>query len=87
MALSLNYAKIGVILHSILISAFLTTVTSNYTSHQGLMKPSISPTVIDAVVGEEIYLKITKPVAQQTDCLYRITGGTDIDVHKPHQPK
>lgn len=84
---TLNYAKIGVMSHLILVSAILTIVASDYKSNDGLMNALISPSVIDAVVGEEIYLKITKPVAQQTECSYRMSGGGDIDVRKPHKQK
>lgn len=87
MTLLLNYSKFRIISHLILFSALLINVRSHYKSHKGLINGFISPSVIDTVVGEEIYLKITKPVAQQTECLYRIIGGKDINVRRPHEQK
>lgn len=79
--------KITLVWHLILISAVLTTVTSNYVSQNGLMNGLASPSEIDAVVGEEIYLKIIAPVSPQTSCHYRMTGGTDVDIQRPHKDK
>lgn len=45
------------------------------------------PSEIDAVVGEEIYLKIIESVSHQTSCYYRMTGGTDVDIKRPHKQK
>lgn len=73
--------------HLILISAVLTTVASNYESRQGLMNGLAFPSEIDAVVGEEIYMKIIEPVAHQTHCVYRATGGKDVYVQQPHKQK
>lgn len=71
----------------ILVSAFLTIVTSNYESRHGLMNGLAFPSEIDAVVGEEVYLKIIEPVAHQTNCHYRQTSGKDVDVKMPHKQK
>lgn len=62
-------------------------VGTYYVSRHGLMKSSVFPSEIDAVVGEEIYLKIIKPVANQIHCYYRMTGGIDIDIKTPHKQK
>lgn len=81
--------EIKIVSHLILVSVFVTTVNStaatHYVSRQGLMKALAFPSEIDAVVGEEIYLKIIKAVAQQTHCYYRMTGGIDIDIKMPHK--
>lgn len=42
---------------------------------------------INAVVGEDIYFKMLQPVADQTDCLYRKTGGQDVSIRTPNKPK
>lgn len=47
----------------------------------------IFPSEIDAIVGEDIYFKIWQPVADQTDCLYRRTGGPDVSIPTSTQPK
>lgn len=87
MILPLYFRSIEIVSHLILVSAILTTVACNYESRQGLMNGLAFPSEIDAVVGEEIYLKINEPVAQQTHCRYRHTGGADIDVKRPHKQK
>lgn len=79
--------RTAVISHLILVSALLTAVTSNYISHSGLMNGLAFPSEIDAVVGEEIYLKIIESVSHQTSCYYRMTGGTDVDIKRPHKQK
>ncbi|XP_055298260.1 uncharacterized protein LOC129566399 [Sitodiplosis mosellana] len=81
----LYFGRSKMISHLILVSAVLTTVASNYESRQGLMNGLVFPSEIDAVVGEEIYLKIIEPVAQQTHCHYRKTGGQDVDIQQPHK--
>lgn len=42
---------------------------------------------INAVLGEDIYIKILQPVTDQTDCLYRKTGGQDVSIRTPNKPK
>lgn len=83
-----NFTRIRIVSHLILVSCILTCVTTDYIPQAGLMSPLISPSsVIDAVFGEVIYLKITQPVEGQTSCMYRTSGGKDVDVHRPHNPK
>lgn len=84
---SLSSRKHNIFSHLILANVVLTTVTSIYVSRHGLSKALVFPSAIDAVIGEEIYLKLTKPVADQTGCYYRQSGGEDFDVTKPSKLK
>lgn len=59
----------------------------NFTSSSPFMKSLIFPSEIEAVPNEEIYMKITKPVARQTHCYYRLNNGKDIDVKRPHKQR
>lgn len=84
---TLYFGSNEIILRLILVNAFLTTVASNYESRHGLMVGLAFPSEIDTVVGEVVYLKIIEPVAHQTNCHYRQTGGKDVDVKMPHKQK
>lgn len=59
----------------------------NYIRNENIINGFIFPSKIDAVVGEEIYLKIVYPVANQDECLYRKSGGEDVNVLQPHKEK
>lgn len=87
MTSSYGFAKIPVIWNVFLVSALLTTVGSIYVSRSGLMNALVFPHVIDAVVGEEVFMRVTEPVSQQTFCYYRMTGGHDVDIKTPHKQK
>lgn len=82
-----NFVKIQFIWTVFLVSALLTTVGSIYVSRPSLMNASAFPQYIDAVVGEEIFMKNTEAVPKQTVCYYRMTGGNDIDIKTPHKQK
>lgn len=47
----------------------------------------IFPREINAIVGEDIYFKILQPLTDQTDCLYRRTGGPDVSIPTSNKPK
>lgn len=59
----------------------------NYLSNKNIINGLVFPREINAVVGEEIYLKIVEPVANQHECHYRKTGEKDVNVQSPHTPK
>lgn len=82
-----NFTRITACSHFILVSCILTCVTTEFIPEAGLTSPSMSPSVIKAVLGEVIYLKITQPVEGQIRCMYRMSGGKDVDVHQPHKEK
>lgn len=70
----------------IVLSAIVTAVAFNFTT-SSFMKTLIFPSDIEAVINEEIYVKITEPVAHQTHCYYRLNNGKDIDVKRPHKQR
>lgn len=73
------------IVHIFAVISFIDNANSeNYFKNNNVMKGLIFPTEIDAVVGEEVYIKLLEPVADQTQCFYRMTGDGDVDVSKPH---
>lgn len=59
----------------------------NYLKRETVMNGLVFPREIDAVIGEEVYLKIIEPVINQTQCLYRMTGEGDEDIRSPHKSK
>lgn len=66
--------------HLMLISALLATVTSDFISREVILEAAVFPSAIDAIVGEEIFIKITKPAAKQNQCYYQRVGGAKISL-------
>lgn len=83
----LNFNRIALVWYAIFMSAFIVCVSCEYVSEPGLLNPLAAPSAVDAMIGETVFLKITNPVKEQTHCMYRITGGTDVDVALPHKKK
>lgn len=52
-----------------------------------LLRSLVYPTQIEAVIGEEIYVRLIGTIRDQIRCTYRLTGGKDIDIRRPHKSK
>ncbi|XP_031627128.1 uncharacterized protein LOC116343281 isoform X2 [Contarinia nasturtii] len=82
MITSFLFDRNKIVSHLILVSLFLTIVTSEYVSREVILAPAVLPSGIDAVVGEDVMFKVVKPVAQQNQCYYQRVGGVKVDVKK-----
>lgn len=72
-----NLPSTTIIIFAVLIISCYSLSDQNYFSSHGIMRGLGFPSQIDAIVGEDIFLKITEPVSKQTKCVFRRTGSSD----------
>lgn len=80
-----NLVNIFAIAYILTVVVHCTDDIPNYISNNNIINGLVFPNEINAVVGEEIYLKIVQPVANQNECHYRKSGGKDVNVRSPHK--
>lgn len=64
----------------LLIINHITNGQHGFFTRKDVWEGQIFPSRVDVVVGENIFLRILNPVANQNLCTYRAPGGIDIEV-------
>lgn len=81
------FIKILIIVNSIIIIKQCLCDDLNYFTRNDVTQGLVFPRETTVFVGEDIFLRVVHPVAQQTSCAYRLYNDNDIEVTESNNPR